>query len=137
MWWRVLVVAWSTRCGCFIKKYENIKTIFVSSSEGLPVACGATQLITNPWFMRSITVMLRIYFYFYFNARLTRSHFIFSTSCWVLLAAGCPFGVSSRSDQKLQPVMSCLTSLGWLLNYVGTSSVHIYPLSGSFFPSGS
>lgn len=65
MWWQVLEVACSTtRCGCFINNYKNINIIYLSSSKGLPVACEATQLITKPWFMRNITIMLRIPFLF-------------------------------------------------------------------------
>lgn len=55
----------TTRCACFINKYKNTKIIYLNSSKGLPVACGETQLTRNPWFMRNITLMLRISFKFF------------------------------------------------------------------------
>lgn len=61
MWWQVLEVACSTtRWDCFINKF---KISYLSSSKGLTVACGATQLITNPWFMRTVSIMLIIPFF--------------------------------------------------------------------------
>lgn len=60
-WLQVLEVACSTtRCDCFINKF---KISYLSSSKGLTVAHGATQLITNPWFMRNISIMLIIPFF--------------------------------------------------------------------------
>lgn len=59
-WWHILEVACSTtRGGCFIKEHKNRKIIYLSSSKGLPVACGATQLTRNPWFTRNITAIAK------------------------------------------------------------------------------
>lgn len=126
-WWHILeVVCSTTKCGCFINKHKNIKVIYLSRSKGLPVACGTTQLTRNPWFMRNITLLLRIYFKLFMQHK--RGLVLFWGQAWGWL--------SFISFLQLRWEISTCLPLLWV-SCQSTSSVHVFPLSGSFFSTGS